>query len=632
MIVIMKKKYIILSALSMFSLFSCQDFLQEESKSQMTLDYYYTDKGLNEGVAAVYSSCREMFRGDMFEINYFSDLSEVAASQNNSYDHVGKVSAGFLNNLFCNMHQGIMIANRMERIIGDNPETRTKEIYLAELRGLRAMFYQIQAELWGKYGHYQETVYDQFEESMLYLNQKPLSFYYEQILKDIDYAIEKLPTQSEIKEFGRLSQGAAKALKARFLLAIAGYSNPEYAGQEEHNMCTQLGFASENDLYTQVRALARSVINDYSYALLPSYGDNFDESYQINKEVIWSVQWTTDKTFNTDEAGYHRFGIGRTCETLDLKEKSTNNFTATMRSLAVTRLDESGSKFTFSMPCHSMYYGREYRHIMPSFAWINMFDNKDKRKAETFETLYLRIDDDKAAPSDMTDTVAYMPFRAITLEEDEWHRKWVESGDPHAYYLDGMNEVYDMDDPNDTRHYGGPLLHRSRYYSLKKFYDRSRTEKGKQDEGTANGTVIRLAEMFLIDAECAFRLKEGEQVVYNALKPLWERAFDNLEDANVYKPKNGMDIHFIVDEYSRELGMEFNTFFILKRTRTLLERIGRLPISKEEENSGILRYADYVKEYGEYLYIKPFPESQATRFKVMSRELLPPGYDYGSLF
>lgn len=77
----------------------------------------------------------------------------------------------------------------------------------------------------------------------------------------------------------------------------------------------------------------------------------------------------------------------------------------------------------------------------------------------------------------------------------------------------------------------------------------------------------------MIDAECAFRLKEGEQVVYNALKPLWERAFDNLEDANVYKPKNGMDIHFIVDEYSRELGMEFNTFFILKRTRTLLESV-----------------------------------------------------------
>ncbi|MDB8921927.1 RagB/SusD family nutrient uptake outer membrane protein, partial [Parabacteroides merdae] len=326
---------IIVLALSVFSLFSCQDFLKEESKSQMTLDYYYTDKGLKEGVAAVYSSCREMFRQNMFEVNYFSDLSELAASQNNTYDHVGKVSVGFLNALFADMHQGIMIINRMERVIGDNPETRTKEIYLAELRGFRAMFYQYQVELWGKYGHYQETVYDQYEESMLYLNQKPVSFYYEQILKDIDYAIEKLPTQSEIKEFGRLSQGAAKALKARFLLAIAGYSNPEYAGNEEYNICTQLGFASENDLYVQARALARSVINDYNYTLLSSYGDNFDEGKQVNKEVIWSVQWTTDKTFNTDDANFHRPGIGRTCETLDLKETSNGVLTATTRSLAV---------------------------------------------------------------------------------------------------------------------------------------------------------------------------------------------------------------------------------------------------------------------------------------------------------
>lgn len=72
---------IIVLALSVFSLFSCQDFLKEESKSQMTLDYYYTDKGLKEGVAAVYSSCREMFRQNMFEVNYFSDLSELAASK-----------------------------------------------------------------------------------------------------------------------------------------------------------------------------------------------------------------------------------------------------------------------------------------------------------------------------------------------------------------------------------------------------------------------------------------------------------------------------------------------------------------------------------------------------------------------
>ena len=622
----------ILFVLSLLTVFSCKDYLKEESKSQMTLDYYYTDRGLKEGVAAVYSSCREMYKESLFRMNIFSDLIESASSQNNSYDDAANVSKDYLNNYFVDMHQGIMIINRMERVIGEEPDTRTKEIYLAELRGFRAVFYQSQVELWGKYGHYQDKVYDNYGEDMLSLNQQSVEFFYQQILKDIDYAIEKLPAKSEIQEFGRLSQGAAKAYKARFLLAIAGYSHPDYAGKEEFNLYSKLGFASEDALYTEARRLAQSVINDYGYSLLQSYGDNFDEAKQVNNEVIWSVQWTTDKAFNTDAATCHRLGIGRTCEVLVLRDNGNGSLTASTKSLAVTRREANGDSYTYAMPCHSMYYGREYRHFMPSFGWINMFDNKDKRKEECFETLYLRIDNDKAAPEDMTDTVAYMPFRTITLEEDKKHNDWVASGDPKAYYLDGMNEVFDMDDPNDKAHYGGPLFHRSRYYSLKKFYDRSRVEMGKQEDGTANITVLRLAEMYLIEAECAFRLGEGPAAVYKALTPLWERAFENLSDADVYKPSSAMDIHFIIDEYSRELGFEYNTFFILKRTRTLLERVGKMPKSKEEEKSGVLRFSDYAKKYGDALYIKPLPLSQVNRFKNMSMDKLPPGYDYGLAF
>lgn len=625
----MKNLYL---AICLIFLASCQDFLQEESKSQMTLDYYQTDKGLKEGVAAVYSSCREIFKENMFLVNLFSDLSEVAASSNNSYNRSANVSEGFLNGLFADLHQGIMIINRMERIIGENPDTHTKEIYLAELRGFRAMFYQYCVELWGKYGHYQEKVYDQFEEDMLYLNQKPVAFYYQQILEDINYAIDKLPAQAEITEYGRLSQGAAKALKARFLLAIAGYCSPDYNGEEEYNLYAQLGFSSEKDLYTQARNLAQSVIKDYNYSLLPNYSDNFDDKQQLNSEVIWAVQWTTDKTFNNDAPGYHRYGIGRTSETLTLRIKEDGSATATTKSSKVTRINSDGSTYSYSMPSHSMYYGREYRYYMPSYKWITLFNDKDKRKTDCFETLYLRLDDDKAAPTDMTDTICYMPMRIITPEEDKQYSDWVASGDPKAYYLDGLNEVYDLDDPTDKVHFGGPLQHRSRYYSVKKFYDRSRIEKGKQEEGTKNGTVIRLAEMYLIIAECAFRLDEGDQAVYDALLPLWERAFKNIEDANAYKPANGVDINFIIDEYSREVGMEFNAYFILKRTHTLLSRIGAMPKSKEEEKSNIIRYADIVKQYGKALYIRPFPLSQALRLKNITREMLPPGYDYGTNF
>src|SRR5699024_7173287 len=186
------------------------------------------------------------------------------------------------------------------------------------------------------------------------------------------------------------------------------------------------------------------------------------------------------------------------------------------------------------MPAHSMYYGREYRHIMPTFSWINMFSDNDKRKLATFQTVYYRIDDDKAAPPDMTDTVCYMPLRAISYEEDEYHRGWVASGDPKAYFLDGLNEVYDLNDP-DSEYYGGPLLHRSRYHSIKKFYDRSRVEMGKQEEGHANAILIRLAEMYLIVAECNWNLGLGNEDVYDAVEPLWERSFDHLADENVYE-------------------------------------------------------------------------------------------------
>jgi len=606
---------------------SCTDYLKEESKSQMTTDYYGTDQGMKEGVFALYSSCREVFRENMFRINDFSDISEWAGSDANAYDHVANPDRGVVNSLFCDLHQGIMLANRMEQMIGE-PSNSTETFYMGEVRGLRAMFTQYCAELWGRYGHFQDKVFDEYEDAMLEINQVPVATYYEQILKDLDYAIANLPKQSQIADYGRLSQGAAKALKARALLAVAGYANAEYAGQEEYNLHTKLGFSSVDQVYTEARKLARELINDSDYKLCATYAENWDETKQTNSEVIFSVQWTTDNLYNGDAPGYHRYGIGRSCEVLTSKLNADGTRTASTSSTTVTR---KGRSYTF--PCHSMYYGREYRYYMPSFKWINMYSDKDIRKSDNFETVFYRIDDDKAAPTDFTDTVAYMPFRAITLEEDQAHIKWVRSGDEHAYFLDGMNEVFDMDDPTDVKHYGGPLRQRSRYYNVKKFYDRSRTQKGKQEEGTKNGVIIRLAEMYLIDAECTFMLGEGESAVYKALEPIWDRCFEDIADADVYKPAPGtMDINFIVDEYEREVGMEFNAFFILKRTRTLVSRCSQMPVSKEEEADGKRTYRSMVEQYGDALYVKPFPISQARRYKTMTREMLPPGYDYGTIF
>ena len=74
-----------------------------------------------------------------------------------SYDQAANVGWGTLNDVFSAIHKGIMIINRLENIIGENPGDRTKEIYLAfELRFYVHIFIRFQVEVWGRYGHFQE--------------------------------------------------------------------------------------------------------------------------------------------------------------------------------------------------------------------------------------------------------------------------------------------------------------------------------------------------------------------------------------------------------------------------------------------------------------------------------------------
>src|SRR5699024_4497181 len=140
---------------------------------------------------------------------------------------------------------------------------------------------------------------------------------------------------NEVSEFGRLTQGAAKGLKARYLLAIAGYSHSEYAGKPEHDLYQKLGYESLQALYEEAKSLAESVISDYGYRLEDNYSDVFDAFSQESDEVIWSIQWTTEKMFNTDPQLFRRPAVGRTNETLEMVKKNDGSVTATTKSLVV---------------------------------------------------------------------------------------------------------------------------------------------------------------------------------------------------------------------------------------------------------------------------------------------------------
>src|SRR5690606_16721118 len=128
--------------------------------------------------------------------------------------------------------------------------------------------------------------------------------FYSLILNDLNTAIAKLPEASA--ERGRVTVPAAKAMKARALLALAGYDD---------NTIVKSGIESKAKLYLEVRELADQVINNYSFKLLDDFEAIFDTYNQGNEEVIWAVQFSGLEKFNTSELstgghGLHRYWVG----------------------------------------------------------------------------------------------------------------------------------------------------------------------------------------------------------------------------------------------------------------------------------------------------------------------------------
>lgn len=617
------KKYISLIVFMILS-FSCADYLKEDVKTQITEGYYTTEQGLNEGVASVYSTCRELVQDPLFRVSQISDLVDFGASYLNSIQSSTiSVDNPELGNVWSIVYSGIMRADMLIKLIEDTGLGNKKTEYVAELRTLRSYFYWIAIELWGKQAHYTNGfVNNKYDDKMNEINQQPVEVLYDQILEDVDYGIAHLSSASNITEIGRMNQEVAKALKSRYLMSLAGYGFEECKQSayfsDYYNAFTRLTAPgapkTQQECYIQAMALANDVISDNSYSLQSKWADIFNSAKENNKEVIWAVQFTQDLKYNVPSGLWHRYFTARTCQTI--QQKVNSNGTISYSGVTATRPSEN-----YSMPCHSRWYGREYRHYMPTYKWIMAYDNKDKRKKETFLDVYYKLpNEDGLALPVIGDTILYMPFRTVSPVEEANVLKNGSGG--KGYRIDGLNEVYDLDNPAEVG-FGGPrTIGRSKYHTLKKFLDDLRNLMAKDDNGRKDAIIVRLAEMYLIGAECAFKLGQSDASVRQWLQPLWNRSFDNQLENPYLNTK--VDLDFILDERARELGAEWQRWFTLKRTWTLVRRINEwVPVAKAEKASGFLGVKDYITGF---CYVRPVPLSQTLLITNWTDEMQTLGY------
>lgn len=515
---------------------SCEDFLKEDPKGRLDESYLRTEGGMEQLAIAMYGNAHNLVTpilnlvdGGTDEVTFSTGSSAETATR---YQTDKMLTFGSLEDAWqfiykqindCNF--GLAAAQEV-----DFATESKKEKVIGELSFFRAWLYWTAVEFWGEGAHYSDTP---TEGVITEGYQTTIDVFYKLIMDDLDNAIEMLPVTS--KKVGEVNSGVAKAMKARALMSLAQYTEDVISATGH--------YSNKTAVYTAAKALADELISPASgYKLLNNFADIFTIQNENNEEIIWALQMTTDATYRYS------------------KNIMAKEFTAyPIYSLREKKSLASG----YGLYEHSAWYGRSQCSYMPTYYYATLFDVNDKRCDGTFETVYQKLWNpatldwgDMGVPvkdGQPTDTVAYRPMRVVDAAEAAAYKA-------RGIYCDGLNMIYTGTDNAP----GGNRSSNQRKYAntITKFLDRTRLAP-KQDNGGTDIILFRLAEQYLIAAECAYFLTGGNAAkVY--IDNLRERA--RLTPGSLVVAAGDINIDYILDERTRELGAELIRWFDLKRT------------------------------------------------------------------
>jgi len=529
-------KYTFLFAFLLSGASSCTDVLEEKPVGLATADSYYaTPKGIEDGLKAVYSTLRKFYgqqEGFFLTVTGTDVFTNGFGGVTNSPD-INNYSANLLgtnamvttvwDNFYIGINQANAIINRAPKVEQLSEAERNR--IMAEARFIRALYYFHLVQQFG-------DVHFSLEETIgvqTTANRTPVKTIYDQgIIPDLQFAIQNLPAKAA--KYGRVTKPASEALLARVQLTLGNWAEAE--------------------------RLAASVIKNYDFQLVKPFSRLWDIDNEMNSEVIWSVQFTSDPLTNGDGNKSHLFFI------FDYAQNPT-----IIRDLA---------------------NGRPYQRFMPTNYLIKLFDPaKDSRWDGTFKTVWIAnnkgtINGKAVVPGDTA--IKIVPYPVADAVQNTV-----------PYWLIDFNDNWVGGTVNNLEIGGGQ---RRRFPAVKKFMDPLRTSVNAED-GRRDFTVIRLAEVYLIAGEAAFRQNKNTEAAtyFNVVRT--RAAISGKEALMQIKPAD-VNLDFILDERARELVGEVDRWYDLKRTGTLLERVKKYNL-------------DAAPNIKEMHLVRPIPQTQIDR-------------------
>lgn len=550
---------------------SCDNLLKEYNPSGLTQENVYTTPdGFESLVNGVYSYTRAWYgKEEGFNLtemgtdlwlpgidNLRLDLMTYNNLQGSEARYTS--SEASLELLWKASYQAINLCNEGLQVIPQSglpvALQNTRE---GELRSLRALFYWLLTEQWGSVHFTTEPTASAITQA----RRTPVTTIYGQIVEDLQQAIAKLPIETQ--DPGRITKPVAEALLARVYLSLGNYN--------------------------EASRLAEKVINEYSFALETNYARIWDMSNLTGKEIVWSVNYTSDQVLNDRQN--------------DINNPNGHSRGGNNGHALFTSAYDRNAAGALGMQ-RDLLNGRPFVRYMPSQFLLNLFDTEnDSRYQAAFKSVWLcnkpgvykkRVGDkDLEIRLSFGDTAIYAPTKEFTNEVEEIKN-------------------YLVLDPEKIYGPSGKPVQNALYIHLNKFSDPTRAST-QEIQSARDAFVIRLAEMYLIVAEAEFQTGNLVKAT-QFLNVIRRRAAKKGKEDAMLVTAAAMNIDFILDERARELAGEQLRWFDLKRTGKLLERV--------KKNNPLAE--PHIQEFHS---LRPIPQIQLDALSNKSDFPQNPGYN-----
>jgi starch-binding outer membrane protein, SusD/RagB family len=279
-------KYIVAGLLTSALLINgCSDsFLEVESPTQDFIDTYFTtDATIQEAVVAAYDPLQwpDWSMGQFNPVNIMSDIMADdiwvggADKTDNQYWHLmmnyEAQPTNCMSGLWSVAYSGVKRCNDVITYLGwagDNVTEQNRNKYTAQVRVLRAFYYNWLWKFWGNIPYYETNLQAPYLADQIQANEV-----YARIIADLEGAIalNALPMRETSSNYGRVTKAMAYMLYAEIVM-----------------------YQKDESRYAKALQYMQEIINSGNYTLMTNYGDIFKELGEWGTESIFEINYKDD--------------------------------------------------------------------------------------------------------------------------------------------------------------------------------------------------------------------------------------------------------------------------------------------------------------------------------------------------